>query len=81
MDACVGLGLLSKTNGTYANTPVAATYLCCASPRRLTGYLNWSNGYMWQLWSHLEDAVREGIAPLAAGVWVGRADLLALLQR
>jgi acetylserotonin N-methyltransferase len=60
VDACVGLGLLTKTHGVFANTPVAATYLCAASPRRLTGYLSWSNGYMWQLWSHLEDAVREG---------------------
>ena len=60
VDACVGLELLSKSDRTYANTPVAAAYLCGASPRRLTGYLNWSNGYMWQLWSHLEDAVREG---------------------
>jgi acetylserotonin N-methyltransferase len=60
VDACVGLGLLTKSNGIYANTPVAEVYLCRYSPRRLTGYLSWSNGYMWQLWSHLEDAVREG---------------------
>jgi acetylserotonin N-methyltransferase len=60
VDACVGLGLLSRTGETYANTPLAAVYLCRSSPRRLTGYLHWSNGYMWQLWSHLEDAVREG---------------------
>jgi acetylserotonin N-methyltransferase len=60
VDACVGLGLLAKADGVYANTPVAAAYLCRSSPRRLTGYLNWSNGYMWQLWSHLADAVREG---------------------
>jgi acetylserotonin N-methyltransferase len=60
VDACVGLGLLTKSGGVYANTPVAAAYLCSASPCRLTGYLNWSNGFMWQLWSHLEDAVREG---------------------
>jgi acetylserotonin N-methyltransferase len=60
VDACVGLGLLTKSNGHYANTPVAAVYLCRSSPRRLTGYLSWSNGYMWQLWSHLEDAVHEG---------------------
>jgi acetylserotonin N-methyltransferase len=60
VDACVGLDLLSKTDGQYANSPVAAVYLCRSSPRRLTGYLNWSNGYMWQLWSHLADAVRDG---------------------
>jgi acetylserotonin N-methyltransferase len=60
LDACAGLQLLSKTASVYANTPVAATYLCKSSPRRLTGYMSWSNGYMWGLWSHLEDAVREG---------------------
>jgi acetylserotonin N-methyltransferase len=60
VDACVGLGLLTKSNGVYANTPAAVVYLCRSSPRRLTGYLSWSNGYMWQLWSHLEDAVRDG---------------------
>jgi len=60
LDACVGLQLLSKGNGVYSNTPAARTYLCTSSPRRLTGYLNWSNGWMWGLWTHLEDAVREG---------------------
>ena len=60
LDACVNLGLLSRDGRGYANTPVAATYLCKSSPRRLTGYINFSNGPMWKLWTHLEDAVREG---------------------
>jgi acetylserotonin N-methyltransferase len=60
LDACVNLGLLSRDGRGYANTPVAATYLCKSSPRRLTGYINFSNGPMWRLWTHLEDAVREG---------------------
>jgi acetylserotonin N-methyltransferase len=60
LDACAGLQLLTKTDGVYANTPTAAAYLCTSSPRRLTGYLSWSDGYMWQLWTHLDDAVREG---------------------
>jgi acetylserotonin N-methyltransferase len=60
LDACVNLGLLSRDKGGYANTPAAATYLCKSSPRRLTGYINFSNGPMWKLWTHLEDAVREG---------------------
>jgi acetylserotonin N-methyltransferase len=60
LDACVGLTLLSKTAAGYANTPVAETYLTQSSPRRMTGYLNYSNDVMWKLWSHLEDAVREG---------------------
>jgi len=60
LNACVALQLLVKHAGGYANTPAAAAYLCQRSPRRLTGYLGFSNTVMWQLWSHLEDAVREG---------------------
>jgi acetylserotonin N-methyltransferase len=60
LDACVGLGLLSRDRRGYANTPAAETYLCSASPRRLTGYIHFSNGPMWKLWTQLADAVREG---------------------
>ena len=60
LDACVGLGLLSKTHGAYANTPATTTYLCKQSDRRVLGYVHFSNHVMWNLWSHLEDAVREG---------------------
>jgi acetylserotonin N-methyltransferase len=60
LNACVGLQLLQRDGQGYRNTPVAATYLCQASARRLTGYINWSNDVMWQLWGRLEDAVREG---------------------
>jgi acetylserotonin N-methyltransferase len=60
LDACVGLGLLQRRDGAYHNTPAAATYLTASSPLRLTGYINYSNDVMWKLWSHLEDAVREG---------------------
>src|SRR5262245_27157900 len=60
LDACVNLGLLSRGHEGYANTPASSTYLCKSSPRRLTGYINFSNGPMWKLWTHLEDAVREG---------------------
>jgi acetylserotonin N-methyltransferase len=60
LDACVGLGLLERRDGRYANTPDSEAYLCRHSPRRLTGYLNYSNDVMWKLWEHLDDAVREG---------------------
>jgi acetylserotonin N-methyltransferase len=60
LDACVGLALLERREGGYANTPAAEAYLCSHSPRRLTGYLNYSNDVMWKLWEHLDDAVREG---------------------
>lgn len=60
LDACVGMGLLVFGPGGYANTPAATAFLCRASPRRLTGYLIYSNEVLWKLWEHLEDAVREG---------------------
>jgi acetylserotonin N-methyltransferase len=60
LDACVGLRLLTRAGDHYANTPAAAAYLCRSSPRRLTGYLLYSNEVLWKLWANLEDAVREG---------------------
>jgi acetylserotonin N-methyltransferase len=60
LDGCACLGLVSPAGGVYANTPTAAVYLTAASPRRLTGYARYSNMALWQLWSNLEDAVREG---------------------
>jgi acetylserotonin N-methyltransferase len=60
LGACVGLGLLARTGDQFANTPVATTYLCTRSPRRLTGYARYSDSALWKLWAHLDDAVREG---------------------
>jgi acetylserotonin N-methyltransferase len=60
LDACVTLGLLTRSGADYANTPAASAYLCRGSPRRMTGYLNYSNDFLWKLWANLEDAVREG---------------------
>ncbi len=60
LDACVGLGLLAREGEKYANTPAADDYLTSESPRRLTGYINYSNQFMWRLWDKLEDAVRDG---------------------
>jgi acetylserotonin N-methyltransferase len=60
LDACIGLQLLKRGENGYANAPVASAYLCKTSPQRLTGYINFSNEYLWKLWANLEDAVREG---------------------
>ena len=60
LDAAVGLSLLRKSGDAYSNAPVATTYLCRSSSRRLTGYLAFSNEVLWKLWGNLEDAVREG---------------------
>jgi acetylserotonin N-methyltransferase len=60
LDACVGLGLLRKHDGRYSNQPVASAYLRKDSERTLTGYVLYSNNVLFRLWTHLEDAVREG---------------------
>lgn len=60
LDACVGLGLLVKHESAYSNTAASTAYLTRSSPRRMTGYISYSNTVMWKLWAHLEDAVREG---------------------
>lgn len=60
LDACVCLGLLQREEQKYFNALVAETYLTSHSPRRMTGYINFSNEIMWTLWTKLEDAVREG---------------------
>jgi acetylserotonin N-methyltransferase len=60
LDACVGLGLLARAADRSATTPAAAAVLTAASPRRLTGYLTFTNDVLWKLWGHLEDSVRTG---------------------
>ncbi|HUY31237.1 MAG TPA: class I SAM-dependent methyltransferase [Pirellulales bacterium] len=60
LDACVGLELLRRNGDDYENTPAADAFLTKSSPRRMTGYINYSNDVMWKLWANLEDAVREG---------------------
>jgi len=60
LDSCVAFGLLTRTGDDYANTPVAETYLTQDSPRRMTGYIHYSNRVMWKMWANLEDAIRDG---------------------
>jgi acetylserotonin O-methyltransferase len=60
LNACVAMQLLTRNGDQYANAPIATTYLCRESLRQLTGYINFSNKFLWQLWGNLEDAIREG---------------------
>lgn len=60
LDGCAALGLLRKTDGVYANEPVADVYLCSSSPHTLRGYVLYSDEALYPLWAHLDDAVREG---------------------
>lgn len=58
--ACVALGLLEEREGKFSNTAASASYLCRGSVTSMTGYILYSNDVLMNLWSHLEDAVREG---------------------
>jgi acetylserotonin N-methyltransferase len=60
LDACVGLKLLRRHGADYENERVASIYLCRSSARTLTGYILYSNDVLFRLWTHMEDAVREG---------------------
>lgn len=60
LETCFSLGLLSCRDGLFANTELAGLYLRKSSPQSLAGYIGYSNLVLYQCWSHLEDAVREG---------------------
>jgi acetylserotonin N-methyltransferase len=61
LDTCVSLGLLRKLrSGRYTNEPVSSAYLCRSSEQTLAGYVLYSNDVLFRLWTHLEDAIREG---------------------
>src|SRR4051794_38164072 len=55
LDTCVALGLLSKQDSLYSNTPAATTYLTRSSPQTLTGYILYSNAALYPMWGKLED--------------------------
>jgi acetylserotonin N-methyltransferase len=60
LNGCVSLNLLRRDGDDYHNTPAASRYLATHSPDTLSGYIRYSDESLWQLWSHLDDAVREG---------------------
>lgn len=60
LDGCVGLKLLDRDGYKYSLADVAKKYLVSSSPDTLAGYVIYSDRSLYQLWSHLDDAVREG---------------------
>jgi predicted O-methyltransferase YrrM len=67
LDALVALGAVRKHGGIYSNGDMAARHLVTGSPADLRpGMLHVAN--MWQSWSTLTDAVRQGTSVLPPGV-------------
>jgi acetylserotonin N-methyltransferase len=60
LDACVALQLLHRDGDAYQNTALASRYLVNSSPATFSGYICYSDRSLFLLWSHLDDAIREG---------------------
>lgn len=60
LDACVALQLLTRENESYRNAAVTARYLVSSSRETFAGYIRYSDQSLFRLWTHLDDAVREG---------------------
>ena len=60
LEACGSLGLVTRSEDTFRNTPLASAYLARSSPNSLAGYIKYSDDVLYAMWNHLEDAVREG---------------------
>ncbi len=60
LGACTALGVLSRETERYHNRPAATRFLRVESPETLSGYILYSDRVGFRIWTHLEDAVREG---------------------
>jgi ubiquinone/menaquinone biosynthesis C-methylase UbiE len=62
LDALAALGLLTKQDHRYANTPFARTALD-RTKFSFCGYTPLFDAHCWELWGELENAVRRGSCP------------------
>uniref|UniRef100_A0A2K5R9P5 Acetylserotonin O-methyltransferase like n=1 Tax=Cebus imitator TaxID=2715852 RepID=A0A2K5R9P5_CEBIM len=60
LDACAALGLLEKSEQGYSNTEAANLYLASDGDYSLHSFIAYSSEVTWNLFTHLELAVREG---------------------
>jgi len=60
LGVCAAFRLLRIEEGFYSNERTATRFLRVHSPETLTGYLLYSDRILYRLWTHLDNAVREG---------------------
>jgi 3-hydroxy-5-methyl-1-naphthoate 3-O-methyltransferase len=70
LQATAALGLLSKEDGRYANTPLAAAFLVKGSPADLGPALAYAEDQL-PLWSRLAECVQSGRPALDAAAYLG----------
>ncbi len=60
LDALVALGLLTRKDGTYANSPEADLFLDRAKPSYVGGLLEMANARLYPFWGSLTEGLRTG---------------------
>ncbi len=60
LNACVPLGLLTKKNDRFANTPESEEFLVKGKPHYLGDLVMMIGGDLYKLWGELTDVVKEG---------------------
>jgi 2-polyprenyl-3-methyl-5-hydroxy-6-metoxy-1,4-benzoquinol methylase len=60
MNALCAMGLMTKKDGRFSNTPAASRFLVRNSPEFMSGLMH--TVHLWNTWSTLTQAVRQGTA-------------------
>uniref|UniRef100_A0A8C9AYD7 Acetylserotonin O-methyltransferase like n=1 Tax=Prolemur simus TaxID=1328070 RepID=A0A8C9AYD7_PROSS len=60
LDACATLGLLQKSEQGYRNTESSNLYLVSDGEHSLHDFIMYNDRHTWNLFMHLESAIREG---------------------
>jgi hypothetical protein len=60
LDALVALGMLTREDGAYGNTPATAAFLDRAQPSYIGGMLEMANARLYPFWGSLTEALRSG---------------------
>jgi SAM-dependent methyltransferase len=66
MDALCAMGLLEKGDGRFSNTPLSARFLVRGKPEFMAGLTH--TVHLWETWSTLTQAVRQGSSVVARPV-------------
>ena len=60
LDGLVALGMLTRSEGRYANTPETSLFLDRGKPSYVGGLLEMANARLYPFWSGLTEALRTG---------------------
>jgi len=77
-DALVSLGLLTRKDGVYSNTPETATYLDASQSAYIGNFLLMTNTRLYPTWDKLTEALRTG-KPQSEAKDMSTGDLFAML--